>query len=288
MSDFHSSIAILGDTQETTLLERLILFREHNRDETTFLFKKLAELSPRKLFMLGDFVSIGSSKRQWESFDQCILPIRDINIPIAAIPGNHDYWGGGSSLNLLHERFPGLRISHWFVDTDGPIAFVFLDSNRNQLGEKKWQAQLIWLRDKMIELDQSSSIQAIVFIGHHPPYTNSKTTGDHEDSQNFFVPELMKSKKGIAYFSGHAHGFEHFLKEGRHFIVSGGGGGPRVKYLEGKKSRHRDLFQGESPRPFHFLLLQIHQKSLGVSVQGFQKGELSLCEIDRFTINFRV
>lgn len=58
--------------------------------------------------------------------------------------------------------------------------------------------------------------------------------------------------------SGHAHAYEHFVEQGVQFVVSGGGGGPRVKLREGSRARE-DRFEGPSPRPFHYQAVEPRQ-----------------------------
>ena len=87
-------------------------------------------------------------------------------------------------------------------------------------------------------------------------------------------------------FSGHAHTYEHFVKNGRHFVVSGGGGGPRVELLEGADRRHRDLYRGATPRPFHYLVVLPDATGITVRVKGFTKVDRSLTVVDEFFVPF--
>ncbi|MFN8370847.1 MAG: hypothetical protein U0T83_09525 [Bacteriovoracaceae bacterium] len=75
----------------------------------------------------------------------------------------------------------------------------------------------------------------------------------------------------MALFAGHAHGYEHFKKEGRDFIVSGGGGGPRVKLKVETKARHQDLFSGPSPRPFNYLYVRRMNRAFGLKSKAFKR-----------------
>ena len=68
------------------------------------------------------------------------------------------------------------------------------------------------------------------------------------------------------------------------FIVSGGGGGPRVKLLEGSAQRHQDLFKGPSPRPFHYLKIVHGVGILQFSVFVLEKGGTQIQKIDDFSV----
>jgi hypothetical protein len=76
------------------------------------------------------------------------------------------------------------------------------------------------------------------------------------------------------------------VERGRTFLVSGGGGGPRVRLLEGARQRHQDLFAGGSPRPFHYLLVEVGSTGLVVSARGLGRGEQQARVLDRFEMPF--
>jgi hypothetical protein len=148
---------------------------------------------------------------------------------------------------------------------------VFLNSNRADMSPADWDKQQHWYENTMKQLDNDPSIKAVVTFLHHPAYTNSIVTGDEPDVQLAFVPAYFKSVKGLAMISGHAHTYERFRKDGKTFIVSGGGGGPRVGLHDGIDF-HKDLYTGSSPRPFHFLLLSRTSTGLKITVMGLLKG----------------
>lgn len=279
-------IALLGDTQETLFFERVI-GREHNVTESKVLMDDLARTNPERLFMLGDAVAYGSSKNDWKFFDQLIKPIREKSIPTEGILGNHDYWGGGDCLQHAYARFPKLKKSHWYIEEYQNLAFIFLDSNKEKLGDEKWEQQKKWYAEKIKNLEQNEKIKGFFVLAHHPPYTNSKTTSDDLDTKEAFTPLLYESRKGLGFVSGHAHGYEHFEKGGKHFIVSGGGGGPRVDYFQGKKAKHTDLYKAPAPRPFHYLYLTYDAKGVWVTARGIEKGGKDAINFDRFFIEYK-
>jgi len=109
---------------------------------------------------------------------------------------------------------------------------------------------------KLNELDNDSSINIVIVGTHHSPYTNSTRVSPSDEAQQYFVPGYMKSKKGKLFLSGHAHAFEHFIMEGKDFLVIGGGGGPQQPLLIGKDVRWKDNFNSEDKyRRFHYLKL---------------------------------
>ena len=81
-------------------------------------------------------------------------------------------------------------------------------------------------------MDADPKVRGVLVFTHHPPYTNSTVTKDESHVQQAFVGPFVAAKKTLALLSGHAHGYEHFIEQRKHFVVSGGGGGPATMKLE--------------------------------------------------------
>jgi hypothetical protein len=72
--------------------------------------------------------------------------------------------------------------------------------------------------------------------------------------------------------------------DGKFFIVSGGGGGPRHKVmLDPRKRRNQDFFPGPERRFFHFCLIENHQDTLVFRVVRLESDE-TFTDIDPFII----
>ena len=271
-----------------TLPEEKAMGREQNDLERDEIVDAIAAEHPAFLVHLGDMVDWGESKRAWNHFDKLIKPVLDAKIPIFPVLGNHDYFGSHKSIALAnaYQRFPPLKESHWYLKSDEGLALIFLDSNMEKLGALRWSNQLAWLKKTMSDLNSDPSVRGIIFFNHHPAFTNSRVTGDEPVINQFFLPIFSSSKKTIAYITGHAHGYEHFMDAGKHFIISAGGGGPRVEYLTGSEARHKDLFTGPAPRPFNYLLVQPSDDNVVIRVKGFDKDQRlkDLWVIDTITI----
>jgi predicted phosphodiesterase len=51
--------------------------------------------------------------------------------------------------------------------------------------------------------------------------------------KTFYADPFIEYSKASFFFSGHSHSYERFQIDGKFFIVSGGGGGPRHKVYGG-------------------------------------------------------
>ena len=275
-------IALVGDLQHTLLWEKLI-GRESNDRGRVQLVETLHREAPGLVVLLGDMVSWGGNSAKWREFDSLMRPFLNEKVPMLPAVGNHDYMGGADKARLnFQDRFAQLRLAHWYSRTYNGLGLIWLDSNHDQLSAEDWQKQKTWLQATLKTLDEDSSVRAVFVFQHHPPFTNSAVTGDDKFVQADFLPAFQAAHKTLAMITGHTHSYEHFKTGGKDFIVSGGGGGPRVKLLTGTKRRHEDLYSGAVPRPLHYLLMESQTDGILISVKGSETPPL----IDSFTLKW--
>src|SRR5205823_2075898 len=117
----------------------------------------------------------------------------------------------------------------------------------------EWSTQRTWYEETLRASDDDMATRGVFVLMHHPPYTNSTVTGDEVHVEDTFVPAFVRAKKTLAMLSGHVHSYERFVRDGKTFVVSGGGGGPRAALETGAARRHPDdQFDGPAVRDFHF------------------------------------
>ncbi len=256
-------VGVIGDTQRTGIIE---VWRERNDLQREGLMGQLNSAHPDALLILGDMVFYGSSSADWEYFDDLMKPIRRSGIPVYPLLGNHEYFGDDDDmLHSVRERFPTFD-STWYSLVIDSVAYVMLNTNYRDIGMKEMGRQHSWYMRTMHRYENADSVMFIVVCGHHPPYTNSTVVDDEDILQSYFVPAYMLSKKGAVWFTGHCHAYEHFYKGLKHFVVSGGGGGPRQRVLTGMYQQHIDMYEGGMVRPFHYCLVQRREKTLYVKM----------------------
>jgi 3',5'-cyclic AMP phosphodiesterase CpdA len=275
--------AIVSDFQRTSRAE---VWRESNQEERAIILAAIAREEPELVLMLGDLVFCGSSASDWKDFDALAAPIRQAGVPVLAVPGNHEYWlSPGVALRNFHARFPLLEQRRWHARSWGPLRLLLLDSNRRFLSSSLWEEQARWYAEEIARADRDSQTRGTLVLLHHPPYTNSSVTSDELHVQRFFVPPFQVARKTLAMLSGHVHSYERYERGGKTFLVTGGGGGPRIRLKTGSRKRHRDdLFAGPAVRFFHYLMAALAPSGIEVEMRGLRKGENRFETMDRFLL----
>jgi 3',5'-cyclic AMP phosphodiesterase CpdA len=162
----------------------------------------------------GDLVATGGDTALWSKFFSIE---RELLRRAAFFPavGNHEH-------NSSH-YFTFLQARPYYSFDWGSAHFTVLDTDFGNIPNKAefWQEQFEWLESDLAK-NQDADLRFVIF--HHPPYSAMKKRGINEDTVKF-VP--LFEKYGVhAVFSGHDHAYEHFLRNGVRYIVTGGGGAP--------------------------------------------------------------
>src|SRR6202011_1935800 len=88
--------------------------------------------------------------------------------------------------------------------------------------EAYWAEQVRWLEDDLAK-NQNADFRFVA--AHHPPLTAVKRRQGDNKEMTALMPLFEKYKVQAAFF-GHDHNYQHHLKNGIHYIITGGGGAP--------------------------------------------------------------
>lgn len=280
----HPVVGILGDTQRTSILE---VWRERNDPQRERLLRQFAQQRPDVMIHLGDMVFYGSDHDDWDYFDRVMEPARRAGISVLPILGNHEYFG----VDRVMQEHVRLRFGDaplgWSSTVIDSVAFVLLNTNYREIGLEAMEQQRRWYVRTMRDFEVADSVVFIVVCGHHPPYTNSTVVDDDALLQQYFLPVYMTSRKSAVWFSGHAHAYEHFYINMKHFVVSGGGGGPRQRLLAGDGEEHIDMYQPAEDavlRPFHYCTVERTDRTLHVVMHPLQMPGIIPAPADSFAV----
>jgi len=88
--------------------------------------------------------------------------------------------------------------------------------------ESFWAEQTRWMEE---DLGKNQAADFRFVVAHHPPFSAVKRRQDSQPKMTALVPLLEKYHVTAGLF-GHDHNYQHYLKNGIHYIGTGGGGAP--------------------------------------------------------------
>ncbi|MEO7767732.1 MAG: metallophosphoesterase [Ferruginibacter sp.] len=265
-------MVFVSDTQQPMWVETILLKPNHNQQATADIFLDILRLKPSSLYMLGDVVALGSSNKKWTKVDKFLDSARKSGMGVAGLLGNHEVMGRKrKGERNFDKRFP-MNVRTGYVSVTDSVAVILLNSNFKSLSTASIQKQQSWYETTIAALDTSASVKVIIVTCHHAPFSNSKIVKSSWDVQHYFVPAYIKSQKAQLFIAGHAHAFEHFQKQGKEFVVIGGGGGLHQP-LDDSPDQIPDIASNYKPM-FHYLSVQRVQNKLQI-VSHFLKSDFS-------------
>jgi predicted phosphodiesterase len=281
-----SSIIFVSDTQQPLWIETLRLEEHDNKKATKIIFRAIEhETTAVAIFHLGDFTSIGMFDSYWGSFDEFY---KNIRVPLYPIMGNHEYYLlQKPALKQFRKRFPSITTS-WYSVVVKAVAIIALNSNFSQLSDKEISQQDRWYWEQLSKFEADSTISSIIVLCHHSPYTNSTIVDPSLEVQHQFLDPFLTHHKTSVFISGHAHAYEHFQKDGKEFLVIGGGGGLLQPLLTGTEQRFHDLFDhDQSLRFFHYVKCSIQKDFLEFSVDKLRSDRSGFDVVDSIRVQFQ-
>jgi 3',5'-cyclic AMP phosphodiesterase CpdA len=178
----------------------------------------LTHASPEFAIQSGDLVENALDSAQWPIyFDIEKDWLRKISF--FPLPGNHE----------RNDRsfFDFFETKPYYSFDWGGVHFIALDTDVRNISSDAvvrnafWTEELKWLEE---ELKNSQNASMRFVMGHHPPI--SAFSQRLPEPQTADLMPLFEKYKVTAGLFGHDHNYQHYLKNGVHYIVSGGGGAP--------------------------------------------------------------
>ncbi|MBZ5625888.1 MAG: metallophosphoesterase [Acidobacteriia bacterium] len=198
---------VFGDTRTRDDLHRRIV-------------QAISKTDPDFVIHTGDLVADGYDTAQWPVF---FAIERDLLRKTVFFPvlGNHE------RNNARFHEFFAIQTPYYSFNW-GSAHFVLLNSDLNNVSvspaerERFWAEQMRWMEDDL-QKNQKADFRMVVM--HHPALTAYQEPSHMSKDTPGLVP-LFEKYKVTAVFAGHDHNYQHHLKNGIHYIVTGGGGAP--------------------------------------------------------------
>ena len=213
--------------------------------------------NPDLTLVAGDFVDFGGDWEHWLTWEGIEAEILS-SVFWLPVYGNHD-WDGGGRTYLEHWFQTGHRYrsggSYW-LDL-GLVGLVALDSYDTDFSTPE---ALAWLDDKLALLQDKEWL----LVTFHEPYYNFMGHTPWWIGLEFVDP-LLQTYDVDLVISGHDHAYEHFLVDGMHYLVTGGGGAPLSKKSDVPPPELEE-FHVFSGAFYHYLILDVSPSELSGKV----------------------
>jgi 3',5'-cyclic AMP phosphodiesterase CpdA len=176
--------------------------------------------APDFVLHTGDLVADGYDSSLWPVFFDIE---RDVLRHTAFFPslGNHE-----RNADYFREIFQEDKPYYSFNWGNGHFIVMNSDITNFAASEREkdayWNEQVRWLEDDL-QAHQGADYRFV--IAHHPPFTAVTRRQGNNPHMTALVPMFEKYHVNAAFF-GHDHNYQHYLKNGIHYVVTGGGGAP--------------------------------------------------------------
>ncbi len=180
----------------------------------------LAQTQPDFVIHTGDLVQDGADSAQWPIFFGIEKELLRKTVFFPSL-GNHE------RNNHQYYEFFDVKTPYYSFDW-GSAHFIVLNSDignvatSNSARESFWEEQVRWLEE---DLAKSQKATFRFLVAHHPPLTAVKRRQGDNKQMSALMPMFEKYKLTAGFF-GHDHNYQHHVKNGVHYIVTGGGGAP--------------------------------------------------------------
>ena len=262
-----TNLIFLSDTQSPLLPELVFLSENHNREASDLIFRDIHCEQPTAVFHCGDLVSLGFCNRYWARVDRFVKRLNAEGIPFYPVLGNHEVmFFPREGEKRFQDRYPHAARTGYSVRV-GSVGVVLLNSNFNILTGLDILHQQRWYDSTLVRMEADITVKAVIVVCHHSPFTNSTIVSPSANVRQRFVPLFVRNGKCKLFMSGHAHAFEHFVQQGKDFLVIGGGGGLQHPLYRGDEQKWKDSYSDRrEKRLFHYTECSVDGDSLRIRV----------------------
>jgi len=169
---------------------------------------------PIAVFHTGDLVNNGLLQSDWDAFFDITADMLAESEFFPAM-GNHEFQSP-----IYFSSFELPNNEQWYSVIRNNIQFIILNSC---VASDSGSEQYLWLENELTGIDDS--IDFVVAVFHHPPYSTGIHAEDEMNLRESWVP-LFEQYDVDIIFNGHDHDYERSFCGGRYYIVAGGGGAP--------------------------------------------------------------
>jgi hypothetical protein len=213
----------------------------------------------------------------WQLFDDELLsrlppPDKDLGLRgrVLAAVGNHETWED-ETLSGFFTTMPWLKElglswnQRMYAVSFRNCRFIFLDSGGSKKGSysDEWtseypdfNSQMKFLADEL-SVAVNTGVDHVFIIYHKPSFVKVGHDPLPMGQNPHQAIKKFANDLKIVVFNSHTHTTEHYVKEGVHYVVLGGGGAPQKFDLTTKPSPEEELYWQGKERVEEYNYLQV-------------------------------
>ena len=176
--------------------------------------------APQFVLHTGDLVADGADSAQWPVFFDIEHELLR-NVAFFPSLGNHE------RNNRQYYDFFDVSAPYYSFNW-GAAHFIVLNSDIDNVSTSELERNAFWTgQSRWLEEDLAKSQQAAYrfVFAHHPPLTAVARRQGDNPHMTALMP-LFEKYNLTAGFFGHDHNYQHYVKNGVHYFITGGGGAP--------------------------------------------------------------
>jgi hypothetical protein len=175
---------------------------------------------PDFVLQTGDLVADGNDDSLWPVFFDIERELLRHTSFFPAL-GNHE-----RNSHDFYEFFQATTPYYSFDWGNAHFAVINSDiqnvSNQKRERDSFWAEQTRWLEEDLAA-HQAADFRFVT--AHHPPFTAVERRQGENPHMTGLTPMFEKYHVTGAFF-GHDHNYQHYLQNGIHYVITGGGGAP--------------------------------------------------------------
>jgi len=243
----------------------LVLFGDTrtNDEAHQMVVNAIRQEAPALVLHSGDLMASGAEVDQWQRFFEIEADLL-ANTFFYPIFGNHEAFGQPYFDTFFHTEGNFKNERNWSTIW-GDFGFLGMEIYTTDWSETE---ALAWLDQELSKLRENALWVIVAF--HEPMYTFSNH-GPWNKGREHVLP-LLEYHQVDLLIAGHNHCYEHFLVNGIHHIVSGGGGAPLYGSDEGPPEEQDLLVMAR--KDFHYVRVDMQPEQITLSAVVAETGEV--------------
>ena len=246
--------AAYGDTRTNEDIHKAVIEQIRKQENLSFVLNT------------GDLVSRGSVLEHWKSFFRATEPLMRETYYVPCL-GNHednaaeyfDFFDLPG--NEEHFSFNWGNVHFVALNTEAPDVPDGIDESAES---SLWNSEIMWdyfgKQRAWLDEDLGRNYGADFFVVffHVPMYDTKLSRREPQIEIRKAFDDVVEKHRVELVLTGHTHNYQHHVKDGTHYIVTGGGGAPLYEIEDGVGPDAVGVTTVKQEKVHHFCVVEVN------------------------------